>query len=235
MQLSYDESIAWFQANQQELGQLSQKTGHEIAICPSFDAIASASTLLKKSKSIKLGAQDCSTQDKGAYTGQVSALSLKQLGVSYCLAGHSERRQYQCERDKEIAQKAFEAFNRGIEPIICIGETKSERDNHLTEQVLLGQMTPLTNAIKKFPGSPYCIAYEPIWAIGTGIIPSLMQVNKVLNYLKKIVVYSPRLLYGGSVNDRNVQELATLDFLDGFLIGGASTDMQTLKKIVLSI
>ncbi len=235
MQLSYEESIAWIQANTEELEQLGREVGNEIVIAPSFDALACVSPLLKNKESIKLGAQDCSNHGKGAYTGQVSALSLKQLGVSYCLVGHSERRQYQCEQDKEVTQKAFEAFHAGIVPIICIGETITERNKRMTHEILFKQIAQLKNALEKSLEYPYCIAYEPVWAIGTGKIPSLAQISEVLRYLKEIVAYTPRLLYGGSVNDQNVEELASLSFLDGFLVGGASTDMQTLKKIVLSI
>lgn len=227
MQLSFDRAIAFAQNNYNQFAQLSKN--HSIVVCPSFDALASVKQAFADTQ-IKLGAQNVSAHDMGAYTGQVSAVSLKQIGCMYCIVGHSERRTYNNESDADVADKVRQLATAGVIPIICVGETREQRDQGQTMAVLKKQV----NAILEVAPKKICIAYEPIWAIGTGVIPQTQKIAEVVQALESQVqdIADARFLYGGSVSPDNAAELATIDALGGFLIGGASIDFQKFKKIV---
>lgn len=209
---------------------------HELVICPSFDSLSDAKQLLQKS-SIKLGAQDCSSFESGAYTGQVSARSLREIGCSYCIVGHSETRSYFKLTDNDVAEKVAQLVHENITPIICIGETQHEYAQQQTMSILDKQLKPILNMINQMKSMTLCIAYEPIWSIGTGVIPPNEHLHTVYQHLEKQLGKkdSIRLLYGGSINEKNIQAVKLIPGIQGFLIGKASTDFQELKKIVLSI
>ncbi len=161
------------------------------------------------------------------------AQSLKEVGCTYCIVGHSEIRRDLQETGADIAQKVERILEQDMQPIICIGESKQEYEAQETFTVL-GKQLKLILPILKQSSAPICIAYEPIWSIGTGIIPEAPYLQKVFDWLSTTTKNNPyiRLLYGGSVNDTNAAQLLTLAHVDGFLIGGASLDFQKFQKIV---
>ncbi|MEX0940316.1 MAG: triose-phosphate isomerase [Candidatus Babeliales bacterium] len=231
-------SIEWIIKHFSELIDLQSKTNQLLIICPSFDALYPIAQHIKNSP-IRLGAQNCSTHDSGAYTGEVSAKSLAQIGCNFCIIGHSERRQYFKETNEEITQKISRLFSQAITPILCIGETKNEYENKATQQVLDQQLSKIPLILKENDQSLY-IAYEPIWAIGTGKIANISYLTTIFDYLQQKISQYPnkkniRLLYGGSIKGESTSSLLKISNLNGFLIGNASTDFQELKKIVLSI
>jgi triosephosphate isomerase (TIM) len=231
MQLTFTESLLWVKQHALELELAIKSFNYTLILCPSYIAISPISNFLKDSCStIKLGAQDCSAHSRGAYTGQVDAESLKQAGVDYCIIGHSERRRYQKETDQEIYKKLEQCLNSSIIPILCIGETAQEKEQMLTEGVLVQQLS----CIKSLLGN-YYIAYEPVWAIGSGNLPDINYLDKIFSSLKAQIPASVKLLYGGSVNRNNILLLLKLTQIDGFLIGSASTDILELKSIIASL
>lgn len=236
MNLSFNQSIAFCTNNKNELSSLAAT--HNIVLCPSFDAIASINTILKNTKVI-VGAQNCSEQATGAYTGEVSAISLAEIGVQYCIIGHSERRMYYGETTEQIIKKIYLLYATNIVPIICIGEAHTDFLNNKTHDVLTAQLYPVIEAIQqqKEKNKKIVIAYEPVWAIGTGIIPEQQQLTSVFAWLSdfahnQLHDYDIQLLYGGSVNQNNIEELKKIEPINGFLIGSASTEFEQLKNII---
>jgi triosephosphate isomerase len=184
-----------------------------------------------------LGAQHCSPFAHGAYTGQVDALSLAQLGCAYGIVGHSETRLYFHYTDQDIAQSIIQLLTQAITPIICIGETAQERSLLHTHARLEQQLNALAEALTQFQKPSYILAYEPIWAIGTDITPTkdelLVLVDWLNQYLDKAAMPAPQaIIYGGSVNPISIGMLKGIDRFNGFLIGSASLDFQTVEKIV---
>lgn len=187
---------------------------------------------------ITYGAQDVAKEEKGAYTGEVSAAMLADLGCSYVLAGHSERRNYYGETPEIVARKTAAALRYHIRPVVCIGETLEERQGNRYHEVLKVQL----DAVRQEIGdalSDCIIAYEPVWAIGTGVIPGLDQIGETHRFIHELLVsytgISERasgILYGGSVNEKNVKDIASVQFVDGFLIGGASLKAENFMNIL---
>lgn len=207
-----------------------------MAICPAFPHLQQVSNLLVGSN-IVLGAQNLSEQAKGAYTGEISGAMLKDLGVDFVIIGHSERRSFQNENDSLIAQKVRAALDAGITPILCIGETKQERESDQTETVLrqqLGGVLPYLDPEK----DEILIAYEPRWAIGTGIsaTPDMIEtahgfLRKLLEETSDILSQKTPILYGGSMNASNAASIAGIENVDGGLIGSASLKTDEFIKI----
>lgn len=187
---------------------------------------------------IMYGAQDIAKEEKGAFTGEVSAAMLADCGCSYTLTGHSERRSYYGETPEIVARKTAAALKYQIKPVICIGETLQERREDRYREVLKGQL----DAVKKEIGDGLAdciIAYEPVWAIGTGVIPEMNQIEETHRYIHDTLMsYTgnnetvPRILYGGSVNEKNVRDIASVEYVGGFLIGGASLKAESYKNIL---
>lgn len=240
MQLSFNEEIEFCTKNIDSLKSLSKKSSNlTITICPSFPALYPITRIVNGS-GIYLGAQDCSPFHSGAYTGQVCAESLSQIGCHYCIIGHSERRHYNHETDDEIADKAQRLLEQELQPIICIGETQKESEAKKTFSIVERQLEPVLKRIADFGLSelPIYIAYEPVWSIGTGITPSSKYLNDVFAWLEE---YSQRMLgkerlvgvlYGGSVSDKTAPAFKEIQNLSGLLIGGASLDFQKFNNIV---
>jgi triosephosphate isomerase (TIM) len=226
MNLSFQQSINFCTVNSDALQQLA--TTADIILCPSFDALAPVTQILKHTD-IAIGAQNCSEHKSGAYTGEVSAQSLAEIGAKYCIVGHSEQRMYHHETTENIIKKIELLCINNITPIICIGETQQEFETNQTFTVLTEQLKPILNVTCP---PKLVIAYEPIWSIGTGIIPEQKQLIAVFEWLAQQVHTSTQLLYGGSVNQDNIAELKKLPPINGFLIGGASADFEQLKKII---
>jgi triosephosphate isomerase len=197
-----------------------------VAMCVPAPYLAQVGGLLA-GKPVALGAQDVSSHEAGAYTGEVSAAMLRDLGVRYAIVGHSERRQYHGETDTVVAEKARMALASGITPIVCVGETLAERDAGATEDVVRRQLAAVIH-VNGHCISEIVVAYEPVWAIGTGKTASpqqAQQVHAVLRAQLKAATAQPErvsILYGGSMNAGNAAQLLAEPDIDGGLIGGAS-------------
>jgi len=209
----------------------------DVAVCPPPVYLAQLQQLLAGQAAIALGAQDVSQHEGGAFTGDVSAAMLKDFGVRYAIVGHSERRQYQGETDLQVATKVKRALAAGITPIVCVGETLSEREQGLTEFIVRRQLS----AVIQLNGhciSEIVVAYEPVWAIGTGktATPTEAQaVHAVLRTQLRAATEQAdrvRILYGGSMNAANAAELLAQPDIDGGLIGGAALKAPDFLTIV---
>ena len=211
----------------------------EIVVCPPFLDIEAASAALKGSN-IKLGAQNMHFEESGAYTGEVSPKMLKEFGVEYVILGHSERRQYFAETDEAVNKKVKAALKAGIKPIICVGEKLDEREEGITSEVVRRQTKLALLGLKSHEVSDVVIAYEPIWAIGTGRTASADDANDTIADLRNAIkeVFSAdaadmiRIQYGGSMNTSNASELMAKPQIDGGLIGGASLKADDFSMIV---
>jgi len=207
-----------------------------VAVCVPAPYLAQVQAL-RGTGGIELGAQDVSTHEQGAYTGEVSAAMLKEFGVRYVIVGHSERRQYHGETDALVADKAKAALAAGITPIVCVGETLAEREAGKTEEVVKRQMAAVIHT-NGHCISEIAVAYEPVWAIGTGktATPDMaQQVHALLRaQLKAATAHSERvhILYGGSMNAANAASLLAQPDIDGGLIGGASLKPDDFLKII---
>ncbi len=210
--------------------------GCAVAVCVPAPYLAQLQ-MLRASSALELGAQDVSAHDKGAYTGEVSAAMLREFGVRYAIVGHSERRQYHGETDALVADKAKAALAQGITPIVCVGETLAEREAGQTEEVVKRQLAAVIHT-NGHCISELVVAYEPVWAIGTGktASPEMAQaVHAVLRaQLKAATPQADRvqILYGGSMNAANAAELLAQPDIDGGLIGGASLKAADFLTIV---
>ncbi len=208
----------------------------DIAVCVPAPYLAEVGALVKGS-AIAVGAQDVSAHDAGAYTGEVSAGMLRDLSVRYAIVGHSERRQYHGESDVVVASKAQKALAAGITPIVCVGETLQEREAGLTEEVVKRQLAAVIHT-KGHCISEIVVAYEPVWAIGTGKTASpeqAQQVHAVLRaQLHAATEHSDRvqILYGGSMNAANAAQLLGQADIDGGLVGGASLKAADFLTII---
>jgi triosephosphate isomerase len=198
----------------------------ELAVCPPATLLAQAAWALKGGK-VSLGAQDCHAQASGAFTGDIAAPMIKDAGASYVIVGHSERRQYHGETDAAVKAKAEAALKAGLIAIVCVGETRAEREAGKAIAVVSAQVRGSLPA----GGAPetVVVAYEPVWAIGTGLTPTPADVAEVHAAIRKLLgeVYGAagaklRILYGGSVKPANAKELLGLANVDGALVGGAS-------------
>lgn len=209
---------------------------NEIIICPSFDALSACAHTVGHT-SIKIGAQTVSAYPLGAHTGQVTAKSLAQIGCQYAIIGHSERRSECHESNELIARQLEQLIIHKIRPIICIGETEQEYKTGASKEILERQLDLLIPILQEYPNTHPLIAYEPIFAIGTGIIPEPEHLKDIFGWLKKYLLSSVTsqpvtLIYGGSVSDTTIGDLKSIPEIQGFLIGGASLEFQKFQKIV---
>ena len=182
-----------------------------------------------KTTSIQVGAQNCHENESyGAFTGSVNSSMLKNVGASFVIIGHSENRKFG-ENNKLINLKIKSAIKAGLKVIFCIGETLQEKRKKVTRRVLNNQIKSGLSKIKNKKN--IIIAYEPVWAIGTGLVPKAKDLLKTINFIKK-KIKNHKVLYGGSVNSKNINELKSINNLDGFLIGGASQDPKKFIDII---
>ena len=199
---------------------------YKVVYVPPHTLICPMAQMVRKTK-IEVGAQNCHHQnDYGALTGSINAKMIKGVGANYVILGHSENRQ-RGETDKLINLKIKTALNNNLKVIFCIGETIKEKKNKKTNLVLSRQLKLGLQGLKF--NKNLIIAYEPVWAIGSGMIPTSEDLFKTINFIKSKVKKSVKVLYGGSVNDKNITELKTINNIDGYLIGGAS---QNSKKFI---
>ena len=202
------------------------ETDFELILCPTHLNIAN--TELVKAK---LGAENVSSRKDGAYTGEVSASQLKSYDVEYTIVGHSERREYQKETFKDINEKVKRLFEENITPILCIGESKEQRENTDFKAFLEEEITTALAGLTEEQKSKVIIAYEPIWSIGTGIIPTEEQIIDVFDFIKEKLP-TTKVLYGGSANVNNIEMLNKIKQIDGYLLGGLSLKPEELQTFL---
>lgn len=213
----------------------------EIAIAPVFTALASVARILSGSK-VALSAQDVHFEDKGAFTGEVSAPLLVDVGCRFCIVGHSERRQYFGETDATVKKKVAALLRAGVTPIVCVGETLAQRDAGQAVATVVGQLDAIFDAGDGATLSRVVIAYEPVWAIGTGVTPTTQDVERIHEFIhiqlsKKMRNGGevPRILYGGSVKPSNCNKLLNILHVNGALVGGASLKASDFLAIAAAI
>lgn len=213
----------------------------KVVVCPPFTSLALASSLLKES-TVGLGAQNMSEHDEGAYTGEISGRMLMAAGCRYVIVGHSERRQYYGETDALISRKAAKAHGLGLVPIICVGETLSEREAGSTSEVVSRQVAAVLKDLVPEQVSTSIIAYEPVWAIGTGRTATPEQAQEVHALIRRLVetiagkeaAEKVVLQYGGSVKPENAKALLGQPDIDGALVGGACLKADSFVQIIRS-
>ena len=237
MNLGVRESVALARASLLLLR--GRKVAPHMIICPSTIALSEVRKVVARS-GCGLGAQNVSEEEQGAFTGETSARMLSEVGTTHVLIGHSERRQLFGETNELINAKLLKAIEHGLTPIVCIGETKEERDAGQVKKVILHQLgTAFKNVRPKF-SETLCVAYEPVWAIGTGETPSTQEIVEVHAHIREILgelfPTAPEtafaILYGGSVNKENAYGFLREKEIDGLLVGGASIKIHQLKEIV---
>ena len=220
-----------------ELKELVKNAKNDVLICPTFVCLPAAVKAAEGSN-IKIGAQNLHFEDKGAFTGEVSAQMLKELGVSHGIIGHSERREYFAETDDTVNAKVIQALKYDLVPVLCCGESLKQREDGITFDFIRSQIKIAFRGISKEDAVKIVVAYEPIWAIGTGKVATSEQANEVCADIRKCLegIYDAetaeniRILYGGSVNKDCASELFAMSDIDGGLVGGAS-----LKPVDFSI
>ena len=217
----------------------SDVTDVEVMIAPTFLSLPLVATALRDSN-IKTGAQNLYFEKQGAFTGEVSGEMIKAAGAEYVLIGHSERRQFFGETDLSVSKKITATMESNLKPLLCIGETEAQRDDEKTFSILDKQVSNGLKGSGLDELENLVLAYEPVWAIGTGKTASVEQVEQVHQYLRSLLekLFSKdfsdktRILYGGSVNPGNVKDLMAIDDVDGALVGGASLDPEKFINII---
>ena len=222
-----------------ELKPLVAKSKPEVVVCVPYTDLWAVKEAIAGSK-IKLGAENVAWADNGAFTGEISAEMLNEIGVEYVIIGHSERRQYFGETDETVNKRMAQALKCGLKPIVCVGETLTEREKNKTKRVLKKQILEGFKDITADQFANIVIAYEPVWAIGTGKTATAEDANKTIGYIRSLikktfgaeVAKALRIQYGGSMKPSNVKELMAMRNIDGGLIGGASLKAEDFSKIV---
>ncbi len=222
----------------QDLKKIRPHSNVEIVVCPMTVSLFAASVQLKDSD-IHLGAQNVHFEDKGAFTGEANCASLKELGVEYVILGHSERRQYFGETDETVNKKVLKALENGLKPIICVGESLAQKQTGITDEVVCLQTKAALCGVSSAQITDCVIAYEPIWAIGTGMTATAQDANRTIAAIRGAikdmfgyVAENVRILYGGSMNDKNANELMSQPEIDGGLIGGASLIAEKFERVI---
>ena len=223
-----------------ELEPYAKNAKCEIILCVPYTDLF-YSLLTAQNTNIKIGAQNMHWEESGAYTGEVSPNMLKCINVEYVIIGHSERRQYFAETDETVNKKIKSALNHGLKPILCVGETLDQRENNMQDAIISNQIKAALKGIESIEN--ITIAYEPIWAIGTGKVATKEDANNTIKIIRSTVkeLYGDNvaqnicILYGGSVKKENAKELFSTSDIDGALIGGASLKVDEFAKIIESM
>ncbi|MDF7808467.1 triose-phosphate isomerase [Pontiellaceae bacterium B12219] len=211
----------------------------DVVLCPPFTALKSVSDIVSESQ-IAVGSQNMSSEDEGAYTGEICHTMLKELFVRYVILGHSERREYYKETDEWVNKKVIKALEKNLRPILCVGETLEDRESGNTEKVVEVQVREGLKGVSADAYTELVIAYEPVWAIGTGKVASAEQAQEVHAFIRGIVkdmvgaeaADAVRIQYGGSMKPGNAAELLSQPDIDGGLIGGAALDVASFAGII---
>ncbi len=215
------------------------ETDVEVAVCPTFTSLAAVSDVVAGT-SVALGAQNMHWEESGAYTGEISANMLLTLGCRYVILGHSERRAYFGETDEIVTRKVKAAIAAGLTPIVCVGETKEQREEGVTEKVVEEQVNGAFKGLSADEFNDTVIAYEPVWAIGTGLTATAEQAQDVHLFIRGLlkglfgekVAETTRIQYGGSMKPGNAGELLAQPDIDGGLIGGAALKADSFEGII---
>ena len=223
----------------EKLSKLVKDTKNEVILCVPYTDLFYA-LLTAQNTNIKIGAQNMHFEEKGAYTGEISPQMLKSINVEYVIIGHSERRQYYNETDETVNKKLKSAHKVGLKPIVCIGETLEQREEGKTSEVITKQTALALEGLNEKEVEETIIAYEPIWAIGTGKTATSEDANESIKEIRKEIArkYGQQtaerviIQYGGSVKSKNAKELFSMSDIDGGLVGGASLDAEEFSKIV---
>ncbi len=230
------EALAFVETLQRETEPL---TDREVVIAPPFTALAAVRGAVRR-QGFAVAAQNCHWEEKGAFTGEISTLMLKDIGVDYVIIGHSERRHIFQETDEGIARKVTAAFQSGLVPILCVGEKLDEREAGRTFEVVARQLEAVTQSLTGDEMSRLVVAYEPVWAIGTGRTATPEQAQEAHAFIRdrcavsfeKSIANLVRIVYGGSVKPDNVDSLMAQPDVDGLLVGGASLEVPSFQRIV---
>ena len=222
-----------------ELTPLVKDTENEVVLCVPYTDLF-YSLLAAQNTNIKIGAQNMHWEENGAYTGEVSGKMLKSIGVEYVIIGHSERRQYFAETDETVNKKLKAAFKYGLKPIVCVGETLEQREAGKAEEIVTTQIEKDLEGLTNEQVQNTIIAYEPIWAIGTGKTATSEDANNMIKTIREKIanIYGQNvsngviIQYGGSVKASNAKELFSMSDIDGGLVGGASLKVEDFSKIV---
>jgi triosephosphate isomerase len=214
----------------------------QVVLCPPFISLASASRLLEGT-GIGLGAQNCHFEDSGAFTGEISPLMLKSVGTQYVIIGHSERRQYFGEAGELLSKKVKAAIRHGLKVIFCVGETLKEREEKIFFKVVESQLQEGLFNLDRKEFSSVILAYEPVWAIGTGLTATPEQAQEMHNYIRKVIgmhyteeiADETPILYGGSMKPDNAAGLMSKPDIDGGLIGGAALKARDFADIIKAV
>ena len=232
------EALAFVVALQGETGAAE---GREVVIAPPFTALEAIAQALTNRSVFRLAAQNCHFEDKGAFTGEVSPVMLKDLTCDYVIIGHSERRHIFGETDEMVRRKVEAVLRAGMLPMVCVGEVLDQRERGETFQIVEAQLRKALEGVHAEHASAVVIAYEPVWAIGTGLTATPAQAQEVHAFIRELtaslfnqeVANNLRVVYGGSVKPENVDALMTEADIDGMLVGGASLEVNSFKRIVL--
>lgn len=235
MNMLPNETINFIEGLSQEI----KNVKNEIILCVPYTDLFYA-LLTAQNTNIKIGAQNMHWKEKGAYTGEISGQMLKSIGVEYVIIGHSERRQYFAETDETVNLKVKSALENNLKPIICVGETLEQREHSETEKIIESQIKLALKDLTKEQIRAIIIAYEPVWAIGTGKTATPEEANNVIKYIRKQIkeLYNEEIAeniiiqYGGSVKASNAEELFNMSDIDGALVGGASLNCKEFSEIV---
>lgn len=211
----------------------------DVVVCVPYTCLDFVAGELKGTN-IKVGAENVSWADKGAFTGEISADMLKECGAEYVIIGHSERRQMFGETDESVNKRTLQAIKKGLKPIVCVGETLDERKGGVTEKVVKTQVTGALENISAADAAQLIIAYGPVWAIGTGVTATSDEAEETIAYIRGVIkglydgdtAEKVRIQYGGSMNPSNAGELMAKPNIDGGLIGGASLKAEDFSKVV---
>ena len=227
MHKNQSESLAFVQQFKSEIKET--EANREIVVCPPFTSLTVMSKNLHGSR-IMLGSQNIHWETEGAYTGEISGEMLTEIGVDYVIVGHSERRQYFGETDETVNLRLKAAQKYGLKPILCVGETKTQKDAGKTEDIIVNQLQEDLVGVDQ---SSLVIAYEPIWAIGTGDTCESVEANRVIGIIRQqLDNRDVTIQYGGSVKPGNIDEIMAQPEIDGVLVGGASLSANSFARIV---
>ncbi len=218
---------------------LPENLNADVLVCPPFTSLETVHSMIKDTP-VKLGAQNMYFEDSGAFTGEISANMLKSVGCEFVILGHSERRHIFGESDEMINKKIKQAVKNGLNPVFCVGETLNERENGRAFEVIEDQITKGLTGISEDEFSNVVIAYEPVWAIGTGKTASPEQAQEIHKFIRELIskMYSTssaenvRILYGGSVKPNNAASLLNENDIDGALVGGACLQAESFVQII---
>jgi triosephosphate isomerase len=236
MHMTHTDAVSFVKRLQEELAKIS--TSYEIVVIPPFTSLFPVSTVIDKGI-LKLGAQNVFYEREGAYTGEISPVMLKALGCDYVIVGHSERRKYFAESDEMIARKLKAVLIEGMTPILCVGETLEQREKGRHKEVVESQLVSDLAYLSVDEIKRIVIAYEPVWAIGTGHNATPEQAQEMHEFIRNILeeklgASDVPILYGGSVKPENIRDISAMKDVDGALVGGASIKVESFVGIILN-